>query len=139
MDALLSIKPKWASLILEGKKTVELRKQWTKSDDIERIYLYASSPVKKIVGWIELDRAVCEDVEGLKRDTEHFSQVPSKDFDAYYQGKATGWGLFIRNAVKIKPVPLDAVAKRPPQSWMRLFKEQSEALEQWTKVDLECR
>ena len=126
MDILLSIKPKWAALILEGKKTVELRKQWTKSDDIQRIYLYASSPVKKIVGWMELELAACESVDELKRDTEPYSQVPSEEFNSYFSGKETGWGLFIRRAVKIeRPISLNAVAERPPQSWMKLSPEQS--------------
>lgn len=126
MDILLSIKPKWADLILEGKKTVELRKQWTKSDDVGRIYLYSSSPVKKIVGWIELRQAVCEDVASLKLDSENESQVPSEDFDAYFSGHEKGWGLFIRKAVRINPVPLPV--KRPPQNWMHLTASQSAGL-----------
>ena len=128
MDILLSIKPKWARLIFQGKKTVELRKQWTKSDGIGRIYLYASAPVKKIVGWMELKFAVCESIAELKQDVEGRSQVSSEDFDAYYQGKEKGWGLFIGKAVEIDPIPLDAVAKRPPQNWMRLNAVQSKTL-----------
>ena len=128
MDILLSIKPKWAKLILEGKKTVELRKQWTKSNDIERIYLYASAPVKRIVGWMELKCAICESVAELKQDAEGRSQVSPEDFDAYYQGKEKGWGLFVSKAAEIDPIPLDVVAKRPPQNWMWLNEAQSSAL-----------
>ena len=128
MDILLSIKPKWAELILQGKKTVELRKQWTKSDDVGKIYLYASAPVKKIVGWMELEFAVCESIAELKQDVEGRSQVSPEDFDAYYQGKEKGWALFVRKAAKIDPVPLDAVAKRPPQNWMWPNEAQSSAL-----------
>ena len=128
MDILLSIKPNWADLILEGKKTVELRKQWTKANDVERIYLYASAPLQKIVGWIELQQAVCEDVADLKRDSEEGSCVSSEDFDAYFKDKEKGWGLFISRAQKMNPLSIKAVDERPPQNWMGLSKEQSEVL-----------
>jgi len=58
-DIILSVYPRFADLILEGKKTVEVRKtrisQWNgyfgfKYDVPNTVYLYATSPVKKIVG-----------------------------------------------------------------------------------------
>ena len=128
MDILLSIKPNWADLILEGKKTVELRKQWTKANDVERIYLYASAPLQMIVGWIELQQAVCEDVADLKRDSEEGCCVSSEDFDEYFKDKEKGWGLFISRAQKTSPIPLKAIDERPPQNWANLDASQSEIL-----------
>lgn len=52
MDIILSIKPKYAYLILSGEKTIEVRKVFPKKE-IERIYLYSSSPVQKVVGYID--------------------------------------------------------------------------------------
>ena len=46
---LLSIKPRYAKVILEGKKQYEFRKSRPK-DGVDRIIFYASSPQKQVVG-----------------------------------------------------------------------------------------
>lgn len=58
-DIILSIHPKWAGKIYSGEKTVEVRKtqpDWEKpesADDLA-IYLYETSPVKKVTGLVFL-------------------------------------------------------------------------------------
>lgn len=49
-DIILSIKPKYAAMILNGTKTVELRKSLPRELP-GKVYLYATKPVGKIVGW----------------------------------------------------------------------------------------
>ena len=50
---LLSIKPTYAESILSGRKRFEFRKRLSKSN-IDKIYLYASAPVKRIVGEVQV-------------------------------------------------------------------------------------
>ena len=50
MDAILSIKPIYAKQILAGTKKVEFRKRSFK-EKVRRVYIYASVPVKQIVGY----------------------------------------------------------------------------------------
>ena len=52
---LLSIKPKYAKVILEGKKQYEFRKSKPK-EGINRISFYASSPQKQVVGEAAIDQ-----------------------------------------------------------------------------------
>ena len=54
MDVLLSIKPKYVKSILEGEKRYQFRKTIFKNREINRIYIYSSSPVKKIVASFEV-------------------------------------------------------------------------------------
>jgi predicted transcriptional regulator len=54
---LLSIKPKYADLILAGSKRVEFRRSWA-AQDVSMIVLYSSSPIQKIVGTVEVDEIV---------------------------------------------------------------------------------
>lgn len=50
-DILLSVHPRWADLIIERKKTIEVRRTWIQKLECgDTIYLYSTSPVKKIVG-----------------------------------------------------------------------------------------
>ena len=52
MDVLISIKPKYVKSIVSGEKKVEYRKRLFKHLPC-RIYIYASSPVKRIIGYFE--------------------------------------------------------------------------------------
>ena len=50
MRILLSIKPKYANLIIEGVKKYEFRRQIFRKE-IEKAYIYCTQPVKKIIGY----------------------------------------------------------------------------------------
>jgi len=45
-DVLLSVKPEYAEKILDGKKKYEFRRAIFKRNDIEKIYIYSSSPIR---------------------------------------------------------------------------------------------
>ena len=50
-DVLMSIRPQYASKILDGRKTVELRRKFPEVGAIgATVLIYSSSPVKAIVG-----------------------------------------------------------------------------------------
>ena len=49
MNVLLSVKPKYAEKIVEGKKKYEFRRAIFQKQNIEKVYIYSSSPVSKIV------------------------------------------------------------------------------------------
>ena len=53
MSVLLSIKPKYCERIKEGNKKYEFRKVIFKKE-ISKVYIYSSSPVKKIIGSFEI-------------------------------------------------------------------------------------
>lgn len=40
MNIIMSIHPKWAKLIYEGKKTLEWRKNTPNADFIDKVFLY---------------------------------------------------------------------------------------------------
>lgn len=53
MNILLSIKPKYAKLIYEGKKTIEYRKDFPKFINWRsKIFLYETAPVKRVTGYV---------------------------------------------------------------------------------------
>ena len=90
---IMSIHPKYADLILEGKKTIELRNSDIKAlrnKQGRTVYLYAISPVKKIVGectmlnerWDETkpEQSFIEDLKRVFAD----SCIPEEDFVSEY-------------------------------------------------------
>lgn len=77
-DAVFSIKPYFADAILDGSKTVELRKVAPKKP-IERVWIYATAPVMRIVGHFK---------PGCIRDATHedckAAIVSELDADEYF-------------------------------------------------------
>jgi len=54
MNVLLSVKPKYAEEIISGRKKYEFRKSIFKREDIKKMYIYSSSPVKKIIAIVDI-------------------------------------------------------------------------------------
>ena len=52
MNIILSIHPKWAKLIYEGKKTLELRKN-IPMNTVNIVYLYETAPICKVTGFFK--------------------------------------------------------------------------------------
>ena len=50
----ISVKPKYANAILEGTKTVELRRTRPNLPDGSLVILYSSTPTRAVVGWAHL-------------------------------------------------------------------------------------
>ncbi|MDR6600224.1 putative transcriptional regulator [Achromobacter deleyi] len=117
--AILSIKPKYASLILAGTKKVELRRTWP-SQRIGVLVLYASSPVQKFVGLAYLDKVVeCELEELWCISNTHGGGVTYEELRAYLAEKPRAFGAMIsrvdvaKTAVDPKRIFRDFT---PPQS-----------------------
>ncbi|MCU7226363.1 ASCH domain-containing protein, partial [Acinetobacter bohemicus] len=64
MSIVLSIKPQFTNLILEGKKTIELRtKIGKKFSNNADLIIYSSSPVKAIVAIAKVHK-----IQNLRKD-----------------------------------------------------------------------
>lgn len=96
MKILLSIKPKFVEKIEKGEKKYEFRRILPKKEGIDRIVVYASSPICKVVGEIEIDRILVDNVENLWRKTGKMSGLSYDEFIRYFDGKDRA------NAFKIK-------------------------------------
>lgn len=115
MDALMSIWPEYAEQILAGVKTVEFRKKPIKAD---KVLIYATSPVKKVVGKFTVVEQVISSPGELWRRYREYGGIDEKDFFAYYESAAAGVALVIGDAVRF-PQSLNLASYgllRPPQS-----------------------
>lgn len=116
---LLSIKPKYAKVIFEGKKTYEFRKCKPKKD-VDQIIIYASSPQKEVVG----EATIEEILEGTPKEiweiAKSASGITKRDFLAYYKGKEKAFAYKLKNVVVYeKPKELSCFGvNQAPQSYM---------------------
>lgn len=120
MKILLSIKPKFVKEIISGKKLFEYRKTIYKNRNINGIVVYASSPVRRIVGEFSVEDILCDSPENLWKKTQSKSGVDKVFFDKYFEGKSIGYAIQIKS-FHLYPTPklLKVVYPTimPPQSF----------------------
>ncbi|MDD4484964.1 MAG: ASCH domain-containing protein [Methanoregula sp.] len=120
MDVLLSIKPRYVKSIIDGEKRYEFRKSVFKHPDISRVYIYASSPVKKIVGSFEVGKILEDRPVDLWENVKEHAGIDDRDFFSYFAGKSWAFAIEIRDLREFSE-PIDPRETRPgfvpPQSY----------------------
>jgi predicted transcriptional regulator len=120
MDVLLSIKPKYVRSIIEGGKRYEFRKTIFKNRGIDRIYIYSSSPVKKIVGTFEVGGILEDHPRELWNNVKEYAGINDRDFFSYFEGKSRAFAIEIQNLQEFdEPInPYETIPGFvPPQSY----------------------
>ncbi|NIZ19524.1 ASCH domain-containing protein [Entomospira culicis] len=113
-NIVLSIKPQYASLILSGEKRYEYRKSIPKKK-IARVYIYVTSPIKKIVGYFTVEEIIYKHVDDLWQETSATAGISQHDFYIYFKNRNHGYAFKIKKVFHLtKPRKLKSVA---PQSF----------------------
>lgn len=120
---LLSIKPKYADLILAGTKTVELRRSWP-SNDIGVMVIYSSAPVQRLTGVALINEIKECDLEALwSVAQEHGGGVTYEELTEYIDDKKLAYGVMLGKVmpaeVRVDPKSLFA-SFTPPQGFLYL-------------------
>lgn len=133
MNALLAIKPEFAEKILAGEKRYEFRRTaFRDSAEIEFIYLYASAPVKRVVGLFTSERIIEASPTELWELFGEESGMENKErFLDYFEGVDTGYAIEIDDTHRFDS-PLDPTELFDefsyPMSFNYLTAEQGEEL-----------
>lgn len=129
---LLSIKPKYADLILAGSKRVEFRRSWA-AHDVSMVVLYSSSPIQKIVGIVEVNNVVVASPTSLWNIcTESGGGLTRSELRSYFSGKSRGVAVRLGKVREfIKHVDPKTVISNfvPPQSFRYLDANEHSILE----------
>jgi len=121
--ALFSIKPEYAEAILDGRKTYELRRRLFAREDVERIVVYASSPVQRVVGEFTVEKILALEPRKLWSATSKGAAVHRDFFDAYFEGRELGFAVKVgktRRYGRPKTLTEYCGLARPPQSFCYL-------------------
>lgn len=127
MNIILSIHPKWAKLIYEGKKTIEWRKNTPSEDFIDKVFLYETAPVKKITGCFIYDHYYSL-VFGVTKDGKPADGaevlvergcVPIEELKKYAGNNKEifAWKFYKVRKFDMPKTLEEFNIKRPPQSW----------------------
>jgi predicted transcriptional regulator len=125
-DLLVSVRPVYAEKIVEGAKTVELRRRFTRDALPGAVaVIYSTSPIQALIG--------CAVVKQVKRllTTQIWRQYASAacvgrdDFENYFTGVEEGYAILLRDGRRFsRAIGVAALQKRfgfvAPQSFMFL-------------------
>lgn len=120
---VLSLRPRFAEAIVSGVKTVEVRRSFSDRWIGRRAALYASTPVRAILG-----TAVIADVQRLSAASLWRRHGPKTgllrdELDAYLAGREIAFAVFVESVERFaRPVEWEQIrafdpAVRPPQSY----------------------
>ena len=123
MRVLLSIKPEFALKIFNGSKRYEYRRAIFKNQEVSRVIVYASDPIKQIIGEFEIEDILHEEPQSLWVKTKHHAGISEKRFFDYFTNKSKGYAIKVKaTRVYDDPLPLSSfMISSPPQSYMYLL------------------
>ena len=120
MSILMSIKPEYATQIFLGSKRYEYRKRIPKQP-FKRVYVYASFPVKKIIGSFVVDYVLQGEPRELWKETCKYAGIDALAYKQYFSNSEIGYALHV-SATKLFDIPVDPYLEfhgfKAPQSFM---------------------
>lgn len=96
MDVLISIKPQYVEKIILREKLYEFRRSIFKQE-VDRVIIYCTAPVKKIIGYFDLDQIIQDSPSNLWNNFSNYGGIEKKEFFDYFEGKDEGFALKIGN------------------------------------------
>ena len=131
---LISIRPRFAKMIFDGSKTVELRRICPRIAAGDLALVYVASPTKELQGAFEVGQVISTSPRALWRKVGKQSGISRREFLNYFQGKVDAHALVIKRVWKLPlPIRLTALRRRkggfrPPQNFHYLNGNRSSPL-----------
>lgn len=127
---LISVRPEFAEKILNGTKTVELRKSCPNVDIGDLVVIYSTLPEKAIVGTCVVERIIKEAPSKLWRKYSNKLGIDRKRYFEYFKHTDVAVGIVLTSIDKLdRKLSLDSVRKAipefsPPQTFRYLDRSQ---------------
>lgn len=133
-DVVFSIKPQYAERILEGVKTIELRRRFPVDVPAgTSALIYTSSPTRALTGVAEIKSVYKLTPKAIWLAYAKDACITREDFDDYFTGLEYGYAIRLAHARALRrPVELSELRDRfrfePPQSYLYAKPELRKAL-----------
>ena len=121
----MAVQPKYAKQLMDGTKRVEFRKTKFKQD-MCRVFVYASSPIKQVIGCFEVEELVEATPDCLWERFSAVGSIDEQDYRAYYGDAQQGVAIVVGSVERFKdPIELlDLTGSAvPPQSFVYIKPE----------------
>lgn len=84
---LISIKPEYVNEILSGRKKYEYRKVKAKKDNVDKMIIYATAPIMKVVAEVEILKILEDTPYLIWENTKEYSGINKSFYDKYYENR----------------------------------------------------
>lgn len=98
LDLLMSIRPRYVEEIKKGTKKWEFRRRIFKNK-IDKIYIYCSAPVQKIVGYFVPGKILENSLQNIWEQCKEFSGIKKQEFFDYFEGKNKAYAIEILRVI----------------------------------------
>ena len=122
-NLLLSIHVEYAMSIINGQKSIELRRRFPifTKEDKKKIFIYACAPISKIIGECDLTEVKRFSLKALWDETKDHSMINYCLFKRYFKDCNFGFALYLKNPVKYNTnktlKEIFGKNENPPQSY----------------------
>lgn len=114
----LSVHPEFAARILNGTKTIELRRVRPRLNMGSPVVVYATSPVSSVVGVFTLGQMIVAHPDALWREHSERTGITLTTFAAYFRGTDRAIGLEVADVRAFsKPLTLAEMRDHWPEFW----------------------
>ncbi len=132
---VLSLRPRFAHSILDGSKSVELRRQRVATSPGTPVVLYASAPVMAVVGTARVAEVHIDEPDCVWQQFHMDLGLKREEFEQYVAGAAQASALLLTDIDRLwAPVSLSHLRQaqpfNPPQSYRYLTCDALERLVQ---------
>lgn len=123
---VISVKPKYAALMLSGQKTVELRRRAIHVEPGARVWIYATIPEGRIAAVATVGRVITSEPAYIWRLYKDSVGISSEEFGEYFRGSAQACAIVLSNVQAIVPalhlekLRIGTKPFHPPQFFKRL-------------------
>lgn len=115
---VISINPEYVREIVNGLKKYEYRTKVAKKD-IDKLIIYATSPVKRVIGEAEILDVLALSPNDLWEETKEFSGITKDFFDNYFKNRKIAYAYRL-GKIKVYDEPKELSEfglKSAPQSF----------------------
>ena len=106
MNVILSIRPTFCKMIFSGQKKYEYRKRVFTRSDVDKVYIYATKPICRIVGCFRVEEVIENKKSYMWEKTHKDGGISKEYFDAYFRGCDMAHAIAIGEVVKFD-TPID--------------------------------
>lgn len=99
---LLPIHPEHVNSIFNGAKKYEFRKTRCKESNVQKLLMYATSPVMMVVGEARIDEIIVDEPTVVWDKTQDYAGIEKEFFFHYFQGKCQAVAYKLSQVVKYK-------------------------------------
>lgn len=119
-DIIISIKPAYADMILNGSKRYEFRKHGFKRQ-IDKVFIYSIKPVGKIVGYFTLGKILKGTPLEIWEICSEYAGILENDFYRYFEKAKIAFAIKINRVFEIeRPISPSKIVKgfKGPRSFI---------------------